>query len=130
MVDKITIVVAPRQNAAKQIIARTGAVMNESLSTALERSKRYVGAGADMTLTMADTDDHWQKISNTIQAPLVTFAPFAGGQRLPVCLTTRHSLCLFECSICVFRCASNSTFHLFHTDSLFLWKQYFIVQKE
>jgi 2-methylisocitrate lyase-like PEP mutase family enzyme len=78
MVDKITVAVSCRQSATTQIIARTGAVKNESLDAALERCTRYVAAGADMILIMADTDEAWQQIREAIQVPLVTFAPFAG----------------------------------------------------
>jgi methylisocitrate lyase len=78
MVQKISVAVASRKNAATKIIARTGAVKNESLSAALERCEQYVTAGADMILIMADSDDDWAKISGTLQVPLVTFASFAG----------------------------------------------------
>ena len=78
MVQKITVAAASRQNAATRIIARTGAVKNESLNAALERCERYVAAGADMILIMADSDDDWATIGSRVQVPLVTFAPLAG----------------------------------------------------
>jgi methylisocitrate lyase len=78
MVAKIAVAVDYRKDVATQIIARTGAVKNESLDAALARCTQYVDAGADMILIMADTDDDWRQIKSVIKVPLVTFAPFAG----------------------------------------------------
>jgi methylisocitrate lyase len=78
MTRKIAVAAASRQSAATKIIARTGAVKNESLTEALERCERYIAAGADMILIMAESDDDWEKIRGALQVPLVTFAPLAG----------------------------------------------------
>lgn len=78
MVQKVRVAVASRTSTDTKIIARTGAVKNESLNAALERCERYVAAGADMILIMADTDEDWATISSRLQVPLVTFAPLAG----------------------------------------------------
>ncbi len=78
MVAKIDVAVTSRREAGTQIIARTGAVKNESLDGALERCVRYETAGADMILIMADTDEEWGRIREALNVPLVTFAPLSG----------------------------------------------------
>lgn len=78
MVGKICVAVKARRLSTTQIIARTGAVKNESLSAGISRCQAYVAAGADMILVMAETDADWQRISAAVGAPLVTFGAFAG----------------------------------------------------
>ena len=78
MLAKIDVAISSRTDVRTKIIARTGAVKNESLAAALERCVRYEKAGADMILIMAETDEEWARIRGALKVPLVTFAPLAG----------------------------------------------------
>lgn len=74
MVAKISHAVAARTDPDFVIIARTGAVANESFDAAVERAGAYVEAGADAILLMPRDDEQWRRAPAEIDAPLVTFA--------------------------------------------------------
>lgn len=77
MVAKIHHAVAARTDPEFVIIARTGAVANESFEAAVERARAYREAGADAILLMPRDEEQWQRAPVEIDAPLVTFASLA-----------------------------------------------------
>lgn len=74
MVAKIEHAVAARTDPDLVIIARTGAVANESFAAAVERATAYCDAGADAILLVPTEAEHWDQAPASIDAPLVTFA--------------------------------------------------------
>ncbi len=74
MVAKITHAVGARTDPDFMIIARTGAVRNESFAAAVDRAGAYVDAGADAILLMPSSSDEWGLAPQLIDAPLVTFS--------------------------------------------------------
>ena len=74
MVAKVTHATAARTDPDLVIIARTGAVANESFDAAVDRARAYVEAGADAILLMPRDDDQWRRAPREIEAPLVTFS--------------------------------------------------------
>jgi methylisocitrate lyase len=72
MVAKIETAVEARQNPEFLIIARTGAVKNESLDAALARLQAYRAAGADVLMAMPETDEQFDEMRAAIDAPLAT----------------------------------------------------------
>ncbi len=72
MVAKIEHAVDARQNPEFLIIARTGAVKNESFEAALARLKAYREAGADILMAMPESDAQYREIRTAIDAPLAT----------------------------------------------------------
>ncbi len=77
MVAKIEHAAAARTDPDFMIIARTGAVANESFDAAIDRANAYVAAGADAILLMPDSSDQWQRAPELIDVPLVTFSSMA-----------------------------------------------------
>lgn len=77
MVAKIEHAVAARADPDFVIIARTGAVSNESFDAAVDRAAAYVAAGADAILLMPSSDDEWRSAPERIDVPLVTFSSMA-----------------------------------------------------
>jgi methylisocitrate lyase len=71
MTDRIKAAVDARSDAAFVVMARTDALANEGLESAIERSKQYVEAGADMIFPEAVSD-------------LQTYRRFAGAVGVPV----------------------------------------------
>jgi methylisocitrate lyase len=71
MVAKIEVAVAQRRDPGFVIIARTGAVHNESYEAALERTEAYVAAGADAVMLFPETEDQWAEAPGRVGAPLV-----------------------------------------------------------
>ena len=74
MVAKIEIAAQARSDPDLVLIARTGAIRNESIEAAVGRSSRYVDAGADMILLLPTSVEEWQRLPELVDAPLVTFA--------------------------------------------------------
>lgn len=74
MVAKIEAAVAARIDPDLVIIARTGAVRNESFAAGVDRANAYLRAGADAILLLPSTEDEWRRAPNEIDGPLVTFA--------------------------------------------------------
>src|SRR5579862_7291765 len=56
MVDRVKAAVDARTDSAFVIMARTDAIANEGLTTAIERAQAYVAAGADMIFAEAVTE--------------------------------------------------------------------------
>ncbi len=77
MVAKIEAAVSARRDPDFMIIARTGAVANESFAAAIDRALAYVQAGADAILLMPADDDQLRRAPELIDAPLVTFSSLA-----------------------------------------------------
>lgn len=72
MQEKITEAAAARSNADFVIIARTGAVKNESFDHALDRLQAYHAAGADVLMLMPESDDQIAAARANLSAPLAT----------------------------------------------------------
>lgn len=72
MVEKIQEGVSARRDEDMLVIARTGAIKNESLSAAIDRMSAYAEAGADMLMCMPEDDDQAQKIREHFSVPLAT----------------------------------------------------------
>ncbi|MGI9599065.1 MAG: isocitrate lyase/PEP mutase family protein [Acidimicrobiales bacterium] len=77
MTAKIEHAVAARTDPDFLIIARTGAVSNESFDAAIERAGAYVAAGADAILLMPSSEPEWRRAPELIDVPLVTFSSMA-----------------------------------------------------
>lgn len=70
MVAKIRVAVEARTDPDMLLIARTGAVRNESFAAATERGRAYRDAGADIIMLAPSSEDEWDRASEAIQAPL------------------------------------------------------------
>lgn len=77
MVAKIEHAVQARTDPDFSIIARTGAVKNESFAAAVDRANDYHEAGADAILLMPSSSEEWRSAPKLIEAPLVTFSSLA-----------------------------------------------------
>ncbi|MGD8831881.1 MAG: isocitrate lyase/PEP mutase family protein [Pseudomonadales bacterium] len=69
---KIEQAVAARTSAEFLIIARTGAVRNESFAAALERLQAYRAAGADVLMLMPEDEAQMREARAALDAPLAT----------------------------------------------------------
>ena len=81
MTDKICAAVDARTDADFVIIARTGAVRNESFEKAIERGNAYADAGADIIMLMPTNELEWQEAPRRIDVPLATITSL--DARLP-----------------------------------------------
>ena len=75
MLDKVREAVAARTDPDFLIIARTGAVRNESFERALERSAAYRDAGADVLMLFATNADQIAEAGRVLGGPLSMMAP-------------------------------------------------------
>ena len=74
MAAKVECAVRARRDPDFLVIARTGAVRNESFSAALRRANLYLEAGADVLMLMPTSDAQWLEAARRIDAPLATIA--------------------------------------------------------
>lgn len=74
MCAKLRHAVAARRDPDFLIVARTGAVRNESFEAAVARGNAYRAAGADLILLMPSNDEERRRAPAEIAAPLATFA--------------------------------------------------------
>jgi methylisocitrate lyase len=74
MVEKIQHAVAARVDPNFLIIARTGAVKNESFELAITRANAYREAGADIIMLMPGKEDEWKLAPTLIDAPLAAIS--------------------------------------------------------
>ena len=81
MTDKISAAVDARTDADFVIIARTGAVRNESFEKAIERGNAYADAGADIIMLMPTNELEWQEAPRRFDVPLATITSL--DARLP-----------------------------------------------
>ena len=81
MVGKLEAAVAARRDPDFLIIARTGAVRNESYEAAVERGRAYRGAGADLVMLRPDTAEQWRDAVTAIDAPLAAMGSFGSRTR-------------------------------------------------
>jgi len=72
MAVKVEHAVAARRAADFLVIARTGAVRNESFDAAVQRGNLYREAGADLVMLMPATEEQWVAAPRRIDAPLAT----------------------------------------------------------
>ena len=81
MVGKLEAAVAARSDPGFLIIARTGAVRNESYEAAVERGRAYRAAGADLVMLRPESDEQWRTAVTDIDAPLAAMASFGSRTR-------------------------------------------------
>ena len=81
MVGKLEAAVAARSDPDFLIIARTGAVRNESYEAAVERGRAYRAAGADLLMLRPESDEQWRTAVTDIDAPLAAMASFGSRTR-------------------------------------------------
>lgn len=74
MAAKVECAVQARRDPDFLVIARTGAVRNESFSSAVRRANSYREAGADVLMLMPTSEAQWIEASRRINAPLATIA--------------------------------------------------------
>lgn len=72
MAERIEQAVAARRSTEFVIIARTGAVKNESFEAALARLQTYHSAGADVLMLMPENAEQLRRARDTLDAPLAT----------------------------------------------------------
>lgn len=72
MAAKIEFAAGARQSEDFLIIARTGAVRNESWEAAVRRANLYKEAGADLLMLMPSTEEQWTSAAREINGPLAT----------------------------------------------------------
>ena len=82
MTDKIRAAVDARTDADLVIIARTGAIRNESFEKAIERGNAYADAGADLVMLMPTKESEWQEAPRRVEVPLATITSL--DARLPL----------------------------------------------
>lgn len=75
MVDKVREAVAARRDDDFLIIARTGAVRNESFERALERAAAYRDAGADVLMLFPTSGEQIAEAGRVLGRPLSMMAP-------------------------------------------------------
>ena len=78
MTAKVKYAVDARVSADTLIIARTGAVKNESFERACERANAYIEAGADAILIMPETAEQWAALAAEINTHIVCFGALGG----------------------------------------------------
>ena len=78
MVQKVACAVEARSSKDTLIIARTGAVKNESFDLACARANAYAAAGADMILIMPESPEQWRELPRRVDAPIACFGALAG----------------------------------------------------
>ena len=74
MAAKVEHAVQARNDDDFLVIARTGAVKNESFDDAVQRANLYREAGADMLMLMPTTDAQWAQAPERIKGPLATIS--------------------------------------------------------
>ena len=72
MVEKIREAVSARKNHDLLIIARTGAIKNESFGAAMERLAAYADAGADVLMCMPENEEQAKQLRDDFIQPLAT----------------------------------------------------------
>ena len=77
MVGKLEAALAARSDPDLLIIARTGAVRNESFAAAVERGRAYRAAGADLVMLFPSSEEEWRRAPSRIDAPLAAMGAFA-----------------------------------------------------
>ena len=93
MVDKVREAVAARRDDDFIIIARTGAVRNESFERALERCAAYREAGADVLMLFSGDPDQIAAAGRVLGGPLSMMAP---ADRLDRAALAEHGFNVFD----------------------------------
>jgi methylisocitrate lyase len=76
MLGKIRAAIDARRDPDLLVIARTGAVQNESFDAAVDRCNEYLAAGADAVMLLADDADQRAEAPRRIDGPLCTLTSF------------------------------------------------------
>jgi methylisocitrate lyase len=72
MVDRIKAAVDARTDDSFQIMARTDAVANEGIDSAIDRALAYIAAGADLVFPEAITElSDYKKFANAVKKPIL-----------------------------------------------------------
>ena len=72
MVDRIKAAVDARTDASFQIMARTDAIANEGIDSAIDRALAYIGAGADLVFPEAITElSDYKKFAQAVKKPIL-----------------------------------------------------------
>ncbi|MDE0659046.1 MAG: isocitrate lyase/phosphoenolpyruvate mutase family protein [Gammaproteobacteria bacterium] len=74
MAAKVEHAVRSRDDRDFLVIARTGAVKNESFEDAVRRANLYRDAGADLLMLMPRADEQWAQAPKRIDGPLATIS--------------------------------------------------------
>ncbi|MDE0348917.1 MAG: isocitrate lyase/phosphoenolpyruvate mutase family protein [Gammaproteobacteria bacterium] len=74
MEDRIRAAVDARRDPDFVVVARTGAVRNESFEAAVERCLAYGDAGADLVMLMPSNDEEWAQAAQRVPVPVATIA--------------------------------------------------------
>lgn len=75
MAAKLEVAAKARTDPDLLIIARTGAVRNESFAAAIERARAYRAAGADLLMLFPASEEEWARAPQLLDAPLAAIAP-------------------------------------------------------
>ena len=81
MTEKIEQAVAARRDPEFLIIARTGAVKNESFAQAIARLRTYRTAGADVLMLMPESDAQMREARQALDGPLATITSLDSKQQ-------------------------------------------------
>ncbi len=81
MTAKLEVAAVARSDPDFLIIARTGAVRNESFEAAIERARAYRAAGADLLMLFPTSEEQWESAPRLLDVPLAAIAPL--GARTP-----------------------------------------------
>ncbi|MEV7080865.1 isocitrate lyase/PEP mutase family protein [Streptomyces sp. NPDC093516] len=76
MLGKIRAAVAARQDPDLLLIARTGAVQNESFDSAVERCEAYFTAGADVVMLLPENDEQRAAAPRLLSGPMASLTSF------------------------------------------------------
>jgi methylisocitrate lyase len=72
MVDRINAAVDARTDDSFQIMARTDAIANEGIDSAIDRALAYIAAGADLVFPEAITElDDYKKFAQAVKKPIL-----------------------------------------------------------
>lgn len=74
MVAKIRFAVAARTDPDFLLMARTGAVRNESFGAAIDRCKAFFDAGADIAMLFPHSEEEWETAAGLLPGPVAVMA--------------------------------------------------------
>ena len=89
---KVEYAVKARRDDNFLVIARTGAVKNESFDAAVARGNLYSEAGADLVMLMPATDAQWSDAPKRIDAPAKPMEPLRNWPDWGRCMRSKIGL--------------------------------------
>ena len=78
---KITVAAEARRDADFLLIARTGAVANESYDAAIERCNAYAEAGADLVMLFPTSGEQWRSAPRQVDVGVAAMTAFGSRPR-------------------------------------------------